>query len=103
MSRKVSSTGRKNGNGIGGVKQRLSILQTPAFVVRSGQLCKPQRQADGAVLQLCSPSHELEHLADGGIVAGQNVAFTKLSAFGTGEKAICHIPHIHKVISAANG
>ena len=36
-------------------------------------------------------------------MAGQNVAFAGLSAFGTGENAICHIPHIDKVISAVNG
>ena len=73
------------------------------FIVWSRQLCKPQWQADGAILQLCSLPHELKHLANGDIVAGQNVSFAGLSVFGTGENAFCHISHIHEVISAANG
>ena len=59
--------------------------------------------ADGPIPPFCRRPDDLQHPADRDIVAGQNVAFTGLSAFGTGENAICHIPHIHKVISAANG
>jgi len=73
------------------------------FIVWSRQLCKPQWQADGAILPLCGLSHKLKHLANGDIVAGQNVSLAGFSAFGAGEDAFCHIPHIHEVISAANG
>ena len=73
------------------------------FIVWSRQLCKPQWQADGAILLLCGLSHKLKHLANGNIVAGQNVSLTGFSVLGTVENAFCHIPYIHEVISAANG
>ena len=46
--------------------------------------------------------HQLQDLADRGIVPGEDIAAARLSPLGAGHDPLCHIPDIHKVIAAAH-